>query len=603
MDSLSFLGRWCDLGGRALAVGLFAIGLVVGVGQSTAFAADTELNIERFEASPHSGDMLMLRTAEDPRMRSFKGWSGGLFLTYGKDPLRVIDNRFPGKTVFEVVDHQLVGDLFGAYAPWKWLSVGLNLPIALYAGGESGFQNAGAADGVGLGDVRLSAKFLVIPRRDEGFGLAIEPTVSIPTATANTYAGDAGVTFTPRIIADYKFDETTLVANLGYRLRGTQSIGPYEIGSDIQMGLGVRQGFLEDRLRVVGELLAGSSQEDFFGESGTNMEGQIGANYCVAGISRVYLAGGGGFLTGIGDPSLRLTAGARFESCGKPEAPQDRDGDGIYDEDDACVDTPGVAHDDDDKNGCPPDRDGDGIIDAKDACPDDPGKAWDDPAWHGCPDRDGDGILDKDDACPDDKGKPSEKPEEHGCPDTDGDGIIDKQDACPAVKGLPSDKADEHGCPDRDNDKIRDLKDACPDVAGEPNEDPKRHGCPMPKLTKEKIEIIEKVEFEVDKDVLLSESTKILDEVAAVILNHPEITQVIVEGHTDNTATPSYNLKLSNKRAKAVRKYLIDKGVAGKILKSKGFGQSKPIATNDTVEGRQTNRRVEFKVFFKKEGK
>ncbi len=585
--------------------------LVVAAGLAVALVAhgggllaqETELNIERFEASPHAGDMMMLRTAEDPLMRSFKGFSGGLFLTYGKDPLRVIDNRFPDKAVFEVVDHQLVGDLFGAYAPWKWLSVGLNLPLALYAGGESGFQDTPAADGIGLGDVRLSAKFLVLARRDQGFGLAIEPTVSLPTATEGTYAGDGGLTFTPRLIADYRFDETTLVANLGYRFRGEQEIGPYKTGSDLQLGLGVRQGFLDDRLRVLGELLAGSAQEDFFGESGTNMEAQVGANYCVAGIGRVYLAGGGGFLSGIGDPSLRLTAGARFEACGKPEAPSDRDGDGIYDEDDACVDTPGVAHRDKDRNGCPPDRDGDGIIDKLDACPDDPGKAWDDPAWHGCPDRDGDGILDKDDACPDDAGKPSEKKDEHGCPDRDGDGIIDKNDACPDEKGKPSQKPEENGCPDRDEDTIIDKQDACPDKPGEASEDPARHGCPKPKLTREKIEIIERVEFEVDKAVLLPDSKKILDDVARVILDHPEIEKVIVEGHTDSTATPSYNLKLSKARAKAVREYLIGQGVDGKILTSKGYGQTKPIASNDTDEGRQENRRVEFKVFFKKEGK
>ncbi len=195
-------------------------------------------------------------------MRSFKGFSGGLFLTYGKDPLRIIDRRFPGQPTFEVVDHQLVGDLFAAYAPWKWFSVGLNLPVVLYSGGASGFQNAPEAAGFGIGDVRLSAKFLIIHRRDEGFGLAIEPNVSIPNATADTYAGDEGITATARLIADYKFDDTTFVANAGYRYRGTQNIGPYELGSDLQFGLGVRQGFMGDRLRLIGELLAGSSQED-----------------------------------------------------------------------------------------------------------------------------------------------------------------------------------------------------------------------------------------------------------------------------------------------------------------------------------------------------
>ena len=85
------------------------------------------------------------------------------------------------------------------------------------------------------------------------------------------------------------------------------------------------------------------------------------------------------------------------------------------------------------------DRDNDGIADDEDACPDTPGIATGDPATNGCPDTDGDGIFDKDDACPEVAGLA----EFQGCPDTDGDGIADKDDACPTVKG----PKENNGCP------------------------------------------------------------------------------------------------------------------------------------------------------------
>ena len=122
------------------------------------------------------------------------------------------------------------------------------------------------------------------------------------------------------------------------------------------------------------------------------------------------------------------------------------------------------------------------------------------------------------------------------------------------------------------------------------------NGCPPPKVTKEKIEILQRIEFEVDRDILLAASERILDEVARVILENPEIKIVTIEGHTDNTAAADYNMKLSEKRAKAVKAYLIKKGIEGKRLKTVGYGLTRPIAGNDTEEGKQKNRRVEFKV-------
>jgi outer membrane protein OmpA-like peptidoglycan-associated protein len=112
--------------------------------------------------------------------------------------------------------------------------------------------------------------------------------------------------------------------------------------------------------------------------------------------------------------------------------------------------------------------------------------------------------------------------------------------------------------------------------------------------TPEKPVVLRGVNFEFDKAILVKESTLILDRVATSLLAHPEV-KVEVAGHTDSDGSDAYNLSLSDRRAKAVRDYLISKGVPGTQLKSKGYGESQPVADNKTVEGKAENRRVELK--------
>lgn len=91
-------------------------------------------------------------------------------------------------------------------------------------------------------------------------------------------------------------------------------------------------------------------------------------------------------------------------------------------------------------------------------------------------------------------------------------------------------------------------------------------------------------------------SNKLLDQVANVLKAHPEITSVQIEGHTDNQGKPDYNKDLSQRRADAVRTYLVKKGVDADRITAIGFGQEKPVAENTTKAGKAKNRRVEFKI-------
>jgi outer membrane protein OmpA-like peptidoglycan-associated protein len=111
-----------------------------------------------------------------------------------------------------------------------------------------------------------------------------------------------------------------------------------------------------------------------------------------------------------------------------------------------------------------------------------------------------------------------------------------------------------------------------------------------------RIVIKRKIHFETDSDVIKPKSFGILDEVVDTLLNHSEIRKVEIQGHTDSRGKRDYNVDLSERRARSVRRYLVESGVEGKRLESKGFGPDKPIAPNITGAGRARNRRVEFHI-------
>ena len=258
----------------------------------------------------------------------------------------------------------------------------------------------------------------------------------------------------------------------------------------------------------------------------------------------------------------------------QPKQPKDSDGDGVADNEDLCPNVKGIKE----YKGCP-DTDGDGIEDSKDECPNDKGLL----ALNGCPDSDGDGVADNEDLCPNVKGIKEYK----GCPDTDGDGIIDSEDSCPTVKGILEMK----GCPDSDGDGVADKDDNCPNVAG-PIEN---KGCPL-KQKRNIDELMKKKKLvcETGKNDITAASKIVLQEIAQVLKEEPTWT-IEFAGHTDNVGEAAMNLQLSKKRSETVRNLLISYGVEASRIKANYFGETKPIADNNTVVGRNKNRRIDFK--------
>ncbi|NER10104.1 Outer membrane protein OmpA [Muriicola jejuensis] len=254
----------------------------------------------------------------------------------------------------------------------------------------------------------------------------------------------------------------------------------------------------------------------------------------------------------------------------------DTDGDGIYDKDDACPEVAGLAA----FNGCP-DSDGDGIEDGKDSCPNEAGSK----ELNGCPDSDGDGIADKDDACPNEAGLAALA----GCPDADGDGIADKDDACPNEAG----PAANNGCPwpDRDGDGVLDKDDICPDVPGTVA----NNGCPevTEAVQKTLLDYAKTILFDTGKASIKTESEAVLQNIVAILAEYKN-SKFTIDGHTDSVGSAKTNQRLSEERAYSVMNYLIENGVASSRLSATGYGEDRPIADNNTSQGRRTNRRVEI---------
>jgi len=181
--------------------------------------------------------------------------------------------------------------------------------------------------------------------------------------------------------------------------------------------------------------------------------------------------------------------------------------------------------------------------------------------------------------------------------DSDHDGVPDDQDRCPGTpRGVT---VDENGCPgDQDGDGVADNQDKCPDTPAGTRVD--RNGCPMSQKETELLDTgtlrLDNVYFDTDKSTIKPESYSALDEVGEILAKWPEL-RIEIGGHTDNTGESNYNRTLSDARAAAVKDYLTSKFDLRKDqYTSKGYGETRPVATNDTSAGRAENRRVEFKV-------
>jgi len=507
----------------------------------------------------------------------------GVFVNYGYRPLvlSIGDERI------DVVRHQWTTDLMAAFAIGPTFQVGAALPVTFFQEGEKSdlLPDLDIAPRA-LGDVRLVPKWRIFGTEagETGWSLAAVGVLTFPSGSSKDLQGNESVTFEPRAVVEYRpMERVRAGLNLGYIVRKQQKMLNVEVGNEATLGLGVSYELMPDLLTVLAETYGRvpADPDSAFNIENLPLEVNAAGRIRFADYHTLTLGVGPGLTRGYGAPTVRVYAGYAFD---KKEFP-DRDKDGIYDRDDECPDDPEDKDGFQDLDGCPDhDNDQDGILDINDACPNDPEDFDDFEDEDGCPeegpapapdeplDTDGDGCVDAVDSCPNDPEDFDGFQDDDCCPDpdNDNDGYADSIDQCPMEAEVWNRHEDEDGCPDE----------------GEPIVRPKGN----------KIELLERVHFEFDKAIIKQRSYPILQLVAAVLKANTRITRLRVEGHTDAKGTDVYNQELSQARAASVATFLINEGISANLLEPVGYGESIPIATNMTDEGRALNRRVEFTI-------
>lgn len=553
---------------------------------------NTAFQLQQFR--PWNDPYGILQTQSGETMGQWK-WMVGAFFNYSHVPLRLLERQKNGTdAVFaDLISHQIAADINIAIGLANFLDIGLQIPITLYQIGkfpnDSIFGDNSNRDisGFYLGDIKLGIKFRFLSEKANGVGLGLQIWGGFPTAQIGPKKFFNGEEL-PTIGAGLLFNKTisilTLGINLGYRLNHRTEFVSIVVSHELYYSLGVALALVPKKFDLLFDFAGAANFTEAVSLRGAPLDAYIAARIFPLNNQNLALNIGVGLplSPGYGSPLFRVFFGLSY-------TPReiDTDGDGLLDPVDRCPKVKGPRE----NVGCPwPDTDKDGLLDKDDRCPRTPGPK----ANQGCPwnDRDGDGLIDPQDRCP---RRPGPKANQ-GCPwpDSDGDGIIDPKDRCPNDPGPKANK----GCPwpDTDGDGLLDKDDKCPKQPG-----PKSNrGCPLVVINQKvrRIYILKKIFFAFNKASIKPESYPVLDAVAN-ILNRYKSIHIRIEGHTDDVGSRSYNRKLSKRRAASVRRYLSGKGISLFRMRSRGYGESRPLAGGPrrfTKTQRAKNRRVEFHI-------
>lgn len=543
-----------------------------------------------------------------------------LSLDSAHDPL--VAYNADGTKIGALVANQTITSLLGNLSLTPWLDLSFDLPMVVFQRGDAlivAEDTLLEQAGFGAGDVRITPRVAlwrgVSPNAEHATWLAFQLGLVLPSGNQDWFQGDAGPQLVPALLLEHALKNGIRVAgNLGMTLRQSASFLNIAVANTLDFsaaGLIPLGGYWA----VVPELSGHASLVGTgFGWEELPLELRAGVRYrLVPGRDRgeVLLQAGMGLgaVPGYGSPSVRGIFGMSYrppEPCHK-----DLDQDGVLDIVDACPEMPEDLDQFEDWDGCPDgDNDQDGLLDAVDICQN---EAEDKDSFEdedGCPelDNDNDTVPDPKDKCPNKQEDVDGFEDNDGCPDldNDADGIADGLDRCPHETEDPDEIQDLDGCPEKDADAdgIPDPRDRCPLVPEVIDGVEDSDGCPDQAskptpgerltVTCKKIELKEQVFFETGSAEILPRSFPLLGELVRTIRANPWILKLQVEGHTDSRGSDTLNLSLSQRRAEAVKVYLISHGISPLQLTSVGFGETKPIASNTTEQGRARNRRVEL---------
>ena len=524
-------------------------------------------------------------------------------LSYAAKPLELVS----GTTADVAIANRTLIDLGGAYAFLGRFEAAAHMPLYAQSGDvemdhtQPGVSSA-PASGTARGDLTLDAKARLFRSAAGAVQLGVAAALTLPTATADQFAGVADPTGRvlglATVVPGGLARRLALSVNAGGVLRARETYANIDQKSGYLFGAGASYRLL-DALWLAGEVygevipngVRTGPPDMTTGHAPTAMlhtsEFLVGVRYQVERRTSLGFALGRGLDAGFGAPQVRgvfsmtFVAGQRALAPIHPPPPPkidgDADGDGIRDSVDKC---PTEAEDKDgfqDEDGCPdPDNDHDGIPDAQDKCPlgaeDKDGFQDED----GCPDLDNDkdGILDAKDRCPNEPEDKDGFQDGDGCPDPDNDhdGILDDRDKCPNQPETINGVEDEDGCPDA--------------------------GDPLVIVNPDRLDLLDTVKWNGAKIAKASEN--LLGQVGATLRAHDEIVRLRVTVHVQPTGNPDRDKQLTEKRAQAVRDFLVKWGIAATRVEAKGFGGTKPIVAADKKGSAALNERLELIILERK---
>ncbi|HUH03065.1 MAG TPA: OmpA family protein, partial [Kofleriaceae bacterium] len=506
------------------------------------------------------------------------------------NPLNLESPQVPGQSD-ALVAGRTAFELSFSYAFAERFEAGVLMPLLQQSGSESMVVTGVApAAGFALGDLALHGKMSLVAAGP--LELGVSTTLTVPTSTSEEFAGVSGATAQARGLVAASFGRAKIAANGGFLARGTGQFGDLEQGNELTYGLAANYR-VQRKLWAVGELFGAVGLSDAGSTQGVSpLETALGARYRLTRELGIVGGVGRGILPGIGAPTFRAIVSVAYTpnasdigvlSVGGPgpgpvaEDTGDDDGDGIINARDECPDEPEDMDGFQDEDGCPdPDNDGDGLADADDLCPNEAEDMDGFKDEDGCPDLDNDedGIPDSEDKCPDEPEDFDGFQDRDGCddPDNDGDGIPDVIDQCALEPETINGVDDDDGCPDEGESLVMVMPD--------------------------RIEVFEPVRFNKLTDKILKSSHNLLGQVAATLRANRDFLRVRIAVHVH--PRNNNDLQLSQLRAQAVRKWLVQWGIEPERLEIKGFGSARPLVPKNKRGAAEVNDRIEFIVLEKR---
>lgn len=567
---------------------------------SQAWAADKSIDAQMFRPSIFNGNFLAI---EDARTLNALCYGFGLYVNYANSLAEMTDQE---KDEYKtgVLDAVTTGNLTLAFAPFHWLSLGADVPYHFQGRAKSlkdiedeGLEEAERQDVNTLGDIKAEIKLGLLKEKNVGLGLALGAFATFPTGEPDLLLGEGTTNFGGKLMIEKDLKIFNVAANGGYLVRPERDVLDFTLGNGYLFGAGISRtivGGLSFSVEYWGQQFKSSSNEKFQANpmevTGT-LRYKFGAGPRIIGGGS---AGGGG---GVGSPTYRMIAG--FDYYPACEAPKDGKLVVIV-KDEAGVPLPASLKVsgakkfdvDTEKNGQYAATVEPGEYDAVASAP-------------GY--KEGSGstklaagktatIVIALKAIPKPTSLTVSVVKVPGGDPLD-DVAVTMENTTTKTK-YPPKTIDKKWTGDVDAGfyKFQGTKAGFADAEAAAQIHAEKANEVTLKLSK-KIVPIGKILFFYDSDKMRPETTPVLNDLLDKIHEEQKAgtyKKLIIEGHCSFEGTEEYNNNLSARRAKAVKAWLVEKGIPEATLETIGYGESKPIADNSTEAGKEQNRRVEF---------